>query len=232
MKFPLSFKTSNREALNAACQNVYIIGLNSYQTPSLITAAAGSQSLATAVKDMTRQTRPNTFNAVILSCSSAHIDDFINQLTAFNELCPLPIFLHAEQHAKSLVTLDTDNMKLPTTEQSIEWQGLRDCCGITALSHAFVDQSLQLVSDEGVQLISDIDTALNDAAQLKSARNSRLSLSRFKAGPHISITHSNAQSARALGQQIELLGNNDKHWAYCAFVGSTEQITPIKELFS
>ena len=232
MKLPASFNTQSRAALNAACADIHIIALNSYQTPSLITAAAGSQLLAKAINDATRQQRPNAFNAVILSCSAPSAAGLSSKLTAFNTLCALPVFTHAQQHASSLSTLDTDKMRLPTTEQSIEWQHVNDCCALPALANAFVDKSKQMVNDEGVQLITDINAALTDTEQLKAARNNRLTETTFQAGANLTVTHSNAQSARALAQQIETLGNNDMHWAYCVFVGSGDNIQTIKELFA
>lgn len=232
MQIPLSFNTQSRAALNAASTQVNIIALNSYQTPSLITAAAGSALLATAVKDATRQQRPNAFNAVILSCSASSAAQLASLLSEFNQHCPLAVFTHAAAHALSLSTLDTDKMRLPTTEQSIEWQQFNNCCAVPALAAAFNDKSLALVSDEGINLITDINTALNETAQLKAQRDQRLTNSLFVTAGGLTITNSSAQSARALAQQIQTLGNNDKHWAYCAFVGSSENINTIKELFA
>lgn len=232
MQIPHSFNTQSRAVLNAACTQVNVIALNSYQTPSLITAAAGSALLATAINDATRQQRPSAFNAVILSCSASSPAQLANKLTEFNQHCPLAVFTHAADHALSLATLDTDKMRLPTTEQSIEWQQFNNCCAVPALAHAFNDKSLALVSGESTNLITDIDTALNDTAQLKAQRDQRLTNTLFVAASHLTVTNSNAQSARALAQQIETLGNNDTHWAYCAFVGSSENINTLKELFA
>lgn len=232
MQIPNSFNTQSREALNAACTQLHVIALNSYQTPSLITAAAGSELLAAAVKDATRQHRPSAFNAVILSCSVSSPAKLASLLSEFNQHCPLAVFTHASDHALSLSTLDTDKMRLPTTEQSIEWQQFNNCCAVPALAAAFNDKSLLLVSDEGVNLITDINTALTETAQLKAQRDQRLTNTSFTAAANLTVTNSNAQSARALAQQIQTLGNNDKHWAYCAFVGSSENINTIKELFA
>ncbi|MBB1384357.1 hypothetical protein H5119_02125 [Pseudoalteromonas sp. SG45-5] len=232
MQISHSFNTQSREALNAACTQVNIIALNSYQTPSLITAAAGSTLLATAINDATRQQRPSAFNAVILSCSASSPAQLANKLAEFNQHCPLAVFTHAADHALSLSTLDTDKMRLPTIEQSIEWQQISNCCALPALANAFSDKSLALVNDEGANLITDIDTALALTAQLKAKRDQRLTNSLFLTCDNLTVTNSNAQSARGLAQQIETLGNNDKHWAYCVFVGSSENIKTIKELFA
>ncbi|WP_409423266.1 MULTISPECIES: hypothetical protein [unclassified Pseudoalteromonas] len=232
MQIPNSFNTQSREALNAACTQLHVIALNSYQTPSLITAAAGSELLATAIKDVTRQQRPSAFNAVILSCSASSHAKLASLLSEFNQHCPLAVFTHAADHALSLSTLDTDKMRLSTTEQSIEWQHVNDCRAVPALAKAFNDKSLALVSNEGINLITDINTALNETAQLKAQRDQRLTNTLFRATANLTVTSSNAQSARALAQQIQTLGNNDKHWAYCAFVGSSENINTIKELFA
>lgn len=232
MQIPKSFNVQSRQALNAACKNVNVISLNSYQTPSLITAAAGSELLSTAIKDGTRQHRPSAFNAVILSCSASSAAQLTSMLSEFNQHCPLAVFTHAADHALSLSTLDTDKMRLPTTEQSIEWQQFNNCCAVPALANAFNDKSLALVSDEGVNLINDINTAINETAQLKTQRDQRLTNTLFTAAANLTVTNSNAQSARALAQQIQTLGNNNKHWAYCAFVGSSDNINTIKELFA
>ena len=232
MQIPPSFNTQSRAALNIACTQVHVIALNSYQMPSLITAAAGSELLASAINDATRQQRPSAFNAVILSCSASSAAQLASKLSNFNQHCPLAVFTHAADHALSLSTLDTDKMRLPTTEQSIEWQYVIDCCAVPALAAAFNDKSLALVSDEGINLITDINTALSEAAQLKTQRDQRLTNTLFIAGANLTVINSNAQSARALAQHIATLGNNDKHWAYCAFVGSSENINTIKELFA
>lgn len=232
MQIPNSFNTQSREALNTACTQLHVIALNSYQTPSLITAAAGSELLATAIKDVTRQQRPSAFNAVILSCSASSHAKLASLLSEFNQHCPLAVFTHAADHALSLSTLDTDKMRLPTTEQSIEWQQFNNCCAVPALAKAFNDKSLALVNDEGINLITDINTALTETAQLKVQRDQRLTNKLFTAAANLTVTNSNTQSARALAQQIQTLGNNDKHWAYCAFVGSSENINTIKELFA
>ena len=232
MQIPNSFNTQSRAALNAACTQANIIALNSYQTPSPITAAAGSALLATAVKDVTRKQRPSAFNAVILSCSASSPAQLKSKLTEFNQHCPLAVFTHAVDHALSLSTLDTDKMRLPTTEQSIEWQHVNDACTVPVLAKAFNDKSLALVNDEGINLITDINTAITETAQLKAQRDQRLTNKLFTAAANLTVTNSNAQSARALAQQIQTLGNNDKHWAYCAFVGSSENINTIKELFA
>ena len=232
MQIPQSFNTQSRAALNTACTQLHVIALNSYQTPSLITAAAGSELLATAIKDVTRQQRPSAFNAVILSCSASSHAKLASLLSEFNQHCPLAVFTHAADHALSLSTLDTDKMRLPTTEQSIEWQQFNNCCAVTALAKAFNDKSLALVNDEGINLITDINTALTETAQLKVQRDLRLTNKLFTATANLTVTNSNTQSARALAQQIQILGNNDKHWAYCVFVGSSENINTIKELFA
>jgi hypothetical protein len=232
MQIPHLFNTQSRAALNAACTQVSVISLNSYQTPSLITGAAGSALLAAAINDATRQQRPSVFNAVILSCSASSPAQLANKLAEFNQHCPLAVFTHAADHALSLLTLDTDKMRLPTTEQSIEWQFVNNCCALPALANAFSDKSLALVNGEGANLITDIDTALVHTAQLKAKRDQRLTNSLFVTCDNLKVTNSNAQSARGLAQQIETLGNNDKHWAYCAFVGSSDNIKTIKELFA
>ena len=232
MEIPNSFNTQNRAALNTACTKLHVIALNSYQTPSLITAAAGSELLSTAINDATRQQRPREFNALILSCSASSSAQLVSKLAKFNQHCPLCVFTHAADHALSLSTLDTDKMRLPTTEQSIEWQHINNACAVPALAKAFNDKSLALVSNEGINLITDINTALNETAQLKVQRDQRLTNTLFTAANNLTVTNSSAKSARALAQQIHTLGNNDKHWAYCVFVGSSENIKTIKELFA
>ena len=97
---------------------------------------------------------------------------------------------------------------------------------------AFNDASLALVNDEGTSLITDIDTALADCETLKSERGNRLTETLFTASSlSINVKNFTANSARSLADAIKSLGDNDMHWAFLAFVGSSDEINPIKELF-
>lgn len=231
MQLPPSFNTQ-REQLNTLLKDVAVISLHSYMTASSISSAQASELLADALIDTTRIDRPSYFNAVVLNVSASTSSQLNNQLTPFNDKCPIPVFIQAAAYAKSLNTLDTDKMILPTTEQSIEWQNLSDCRFIPALANAFNDSSLVLVADEGRLLITDIDSELTNLATLKSQREQRLTNTTFETTANLTVNNYNAKSATSLAQQLKSLGNNDTHWAYCCFVGSTEQLKPIKELFS
>jgi hypothetical protein len=231
MQLPPSFNTQ-RAQLNTLLKDVTVLALHSYMTASSISSAQASELLAGALIDTTRIDRPNDWQALVLSLSVDTSERLNAHLTPFNDKCPLPVFMQAAAFAKSLNTLDTDKMVLPTTEQSIEWQKLNDCRFIPALANAFNDSSLALVADEGRQLITDIDSELTNLATLKSQRDQRLTNATFEAGNNLTVNNFNANSATSLAQQIKSLGNNDKHWAYCCFVGSSEQLKPIKELFA
>lgn len=231
MQLPPSFNTQ-RDLLNTLLKDVSVLTLHSYMTASLISSAQASTLLADALIDTTRIDRPNDWHALVLSLSAATSNQLNSQLTTFNDKCPIPVFMQAAAFAKSLNTLDTDKMILPTTEQSIEWQKLNDCRFIPVLAKAFNDSSLALVADEGRHLITDIDSELTNLATLKSQRDQRLTNTLFETTANLTVNDLNASSATSLSQQIKSLGNNDKHWAYCCFVGSTEQIKPIKELFT
>jgi len=231
MQLPTSFN-KQREPLNTLLKDVAALTLHSYMTASLISSAQASELLADALIDTTRIDRPNDWQALVLSLSAATSNQLNSQITPFNDKCPIPVFMQAAAFAKSLNTLDTDKMILPTTEQSIEWQKLNDCRFIPALTKAFNDKSLALVADEGRQLITDIDSELSSLVTLKAQREQRLTNTTFEVGTNLTVNNFNANSGASLAQQIKSLGNNDKHWAYCCFVGSTEQLKPIKELFS
>jgi len=48
----------------------------------------------------------------------------------------------------------------------------------------------------------------------------------------IETTVISASSARSLADSIKRLGDNNKHWAFMLFVGSDNELTLVKELFT
>jgi len=232
MQFPASFQ-AQRSALESLCNQVSLISLHSYETASAVSSAAGAVLLADAVQDTSRRFRPEAWNAVILYAMADKQDSLSSRLSAINEHCPLKTFVEAQRFADSLAVIEQEKMKRSTgQEQSIEWQVMGDCRAVPALAAAYHDASLALVDDEGKSLVTDIDSALSELTTLKADRHSRLTETVFTpAGLNIDVVSLNAGSARSLADSIKSLGDNNMHWVYCAFVGSEEELKPVKELF-
>ena len=233
MQTPDSFKQNTRSELLSQLQSLHCIGLHSYELPTVLGAIAGISFLSDAILDNTRQQRPSDWHAVLLFSTADKPEDLAKKLASINELCPLKTFVEAERFANSFETLDKHKMRLPTdTEQSFEWQVLSDCLSLPALSDAFNDASQALIANEGTTLISDIDISLAELIGLKLSRDNRLTQTSFEGTAlDIETMYFTANSASNLAGQIKALGDNNKHWAYLFFVGSADEIKPLKELF-
>ncbi|TMO97537.1 hypothetical protein [Pseudoalteromonas ruthenica] len=230
MQIPASF-AGTREQLKSACTPCAIMALSSYMLPTLTTSAAGSEVLANAILDTTRIDRPSAFNALILSVVCDTPNQLAHTLSAFNQVCPINVFVNAANYASSLSTIDTVKMQLPISEQSYEWQKLDDCRFNLAFANAYQDKSLALVVNEGANLIGAIDDELSSLKQKKSERDQRLTNQVFTAASGVNAEYVATSSANALAQHIKTLGNNAEHWAYCAFVGSADELKVYKEMF-
>jgi hypothetical protein len=232
MQFPASFDTKRAE-LESICKQVNTIALHSYETATAISSAQGAILLANAIEDTSRLLRPSNWHAVVLIAFADKPAALSTKLKTINEHCPLSHFVEAQRFAESLATLEQHKMQLPSgSEQSIEWQPIDDCRSISALNAAFNDASLALVKNEGTSLITDIDSVLTECETLKSDRDNRLAKTLFIAS-NLSIEAKSftANSARSLADAVKSLGDNNMHWAFCAFVGSSDEVQPIKELF-
>ena len=232
MRFPSSF-SSNRASLLASIHSLSCISLNSYETATPVSSANGAMLVAKALQDITRQFRPSNWNAVVLYVIANKPEELAEQLKIFVELCPLSSFVKAQNFASSISTIEQDKFAQKTGyEQSIEWQKMNDCLSLPVLKNAFNDASLSLVSDESKAAISDIDAALSECQSLKANRDARLTEKQFvEVSTNVKAKSFNANSARGLAHSIKTLGDNSLHWAYVVFVGSNDQLKPIKELF-
>jgi len=212
---------------------MHSISLASHQTATLCTTAEGAVLLATAIKDESRQFRPTDFNALVLWVSSNSPNDLAKRLSVINEYCPLTGFVECERYATSLATLDADKLTRPQgSEQSLEWTVLNDERYIPALKRQYQADSLVQVNDQGKALISDIDSALAECKQLKGLRDTRLTATEFiPINTGLNCISISANSAKGLADKLQGLGDDNAYWAFCAFVGSSSELEPIKELF-
>ncbi|KXO08271.1 hypothetical protein AKG98_1867 [Moritella sp. JT01] len=212
---------------------MHSISLASHQTATLCTTAEGGALLANAIKDESRQFRPAAFNALVLWVSSDSLTDLAKRLTPVNEYCPLAGFVECERYAASLATLDSDKLTRPQgAEQSIEWTVFSDKRSIPALKLQYKADSLAQVNDQGQGLISDIDSALAECKQLKNLRDTRLTATEFtRINTGLNCTSISANTAKGLADKLQGLGDDKAYWAFCAFVGSSHELEPIKELF-
>jgi len=212
---------------------MHSISLAFHQTATLCTTAEGAVLLATAIKDESRQFRPAAFNALVLWVSSNSPNDLAKRLSVINEYCPLTGFVECGRYATSLATLDSDKLTRPKgTAQSIEWTVLSDERYIPALKRQYHATSLALVNDQGKALISDIDSALAECKQLKGLRDMRLTAPEFNPiNTGLNCTSISANSAKGLADKLQGLGDDKAYWAFCAFVGSSHELEPVKGLF-
>ncbi|EDM67058.1 hypothetical protein PE36_08506 [Moritella sp. PE36] len=209
------------------------ISLASHQTATFCTAAEGAVLLVNAIKDESRQFRPAVFNALVLWVSSDSSKDLAKRLAAINEYCPLTGFVECGRYATSLATLDSDKFIRPKgNEQSIEWTVFSDKRSIPALKLQYQADSLAQVNDQGQGLIGDIDSALAECQQLKSERDARLGMAVFNTiNSGLNCINISANTAKGLADKLQGLGDDKAYWAFCAFVGNSSELEPIKELF-
>ncbi|ATC93517.1 hypothetical protein [Pseudoalteromonas tunicata] len=217
----------SREQLNQRIHNVHSLSLHSYATPTELTSAAGAFELAKAIKDNSRIDCPSAFNAVVVYAIANSQSQLLQKLNAIKTAWPLPCFINAADFARAHSQLNTT--KFATYQgQPLEWQTQHNTA-LPLVAADFKNKSLALVNAEGQQAISTIDDALNQTAQLKAQRQSRLQttpLQRVNINSHVI----NAGSASQLAQSVSQLGNNAKHWAFVIFVGDGAALQPIKDL--
>jgi|GEM_PF-1167165 len=212
---------------------MHSINLASHQTAALCTAAEGAVLLASAIKDESRQFRPAAFNALVLWVSSDSPNDLAKRLVVINEYCPLTSFVECGRYATSLAILDSDKLTRPKgNEQSLEWTVLNDKRYIPALKRQYQADSLAQVNSLGQGLISDIDSALAECKQLKGLRDTRLTATEFSIiNTGLNCISISANSAKGLADKLQGLGDDKAYWAFCAFVGSSSELEPVKGLF-
>ncbi|WP_075499562.1 hypothetical protein [Moritella viscosa] len=209
------------------------ISLTFHQTAALCTTAEGAVLLASAIKDESRQFRPTAFNALVLWVSADSPNDLAKQLAVINDYCPLTGFVECGHYAASLATLDADKLTRPQgSEQSLEWTVLNDKRYIPALKRQYHTTSLALVKTQGQALISDIDSALAECKQLKGLRDVRLTETEFNpVNTGLNCISISANSAKGLADKLQGLGDDKAYWAFCAFVGSSHELEPVKDVF-
>ncbi|QUM84461.1 hypothetical protein [Moritella sp. 28] len=212
---------------------MHSISLAFHQAAALCSAVEGAVLLASAIKDESRQFRPADFNALVLWVSSDNPQDLAKQLATINEYCPLTGFVECGRYAASLATLDSDKLTRPQgSEQSLEWTVLNDKRYIPALKRQYKADSLAQVNTQGQALISDVDTALAECKQLKGLRDARLTATEFSPiNTGLNCTSISANSAKGLADKLQGLGDDKAYWAFCAFVGSSSELEPVKEVF-
>ncbi|WP_018692529.1 hypothetical protein [Algicola sagamiensis] len=234
MGFPGSFGQSNRVALDNQCHTLHGFGLHSYQLPEVQTSHQGAKVLAKAILDESRQCRPSDWQCVGFWLSTKTPGEMTTQLQSLNQISPLKTTLEVANIARSLQRLDTHKMQRPTGQaQSFEWQVIEDIRSIPAIQAAYHDASLALVMDEGKSLITNIDDELAQLKAKKAARDERITQTQFEAFTlSANHFHHSANSAKGLAQHLQGLGDANQHWVYQLFVGDTQSLKPIQELFA
>lgn len=231
MKLPASFTTSSQSDLTAKCTPISLLVLHSYESTSQLSAAQGSALLANAISDSTRQSKPTSFNALVLYAIETSASKLASTLATVNSACPLTGFINAQKMAASFVSLEQDKF-IANNGQNIEWQRLNDIRTLKPIKNAYGDKSKALLANDGTNLVTTIDDALAEASSLKTERDNRLSQTSFNGQAlNLEVKEFSATNAANLASNIKTLGNNDLHWAYVVFVGSVSELTTLKELF-
>jgi hypothetical protein len=231
MKLPASFTTSSQSELNEKCKSVNVLALHSYETANRVSAAQGSTLLANAISDITRQSKPSGFNALVLYAIENSASKLSTTLAAVNSACPLTGFIKAEKMAASIDSLEQDKFT-DNKGQCIEWQVVKDIRSLKPLSQAYVDKSKALLTADGTGLITTIEDALTEVTSLKAERGNRISQTSFNGQVlNLLMKELSASNTAKLASNIKTLGNNEMHWAYVVFVGTETELIAIKELF-
>ena len=212
---------------------MHSISLASHQTATLCTTAEGAALLANAIKDESRQFKPTDFNALILWTSADSPNDLAKKLAPVNAYCPLAGFVECERYATSLATLAIDKVtRSKGTEQSVEWTVFNDKRYLPAFKRQYHATSLALVNDQGQGLVSDIDSAMTECQALKRKRDARLAKAVFNPiNTGLNCINISANTSKGLADKLQGIGDDKAYWAFCAFVGSTHELEPMKDVF-
>ena len=205
------------------------IALCYHQAAAPCSMQEGAQLLASAIKDDSRTDKPAQYSALLLSVSANDPAALASSLSTINEYCPIAEFIACAQYGQSQSTLEQS--KLATYEgQSLEWQ-------ISALQNWLplrkkqIAAELVAANDSGKQLITTIDDALTQTAELKTARDQRLNQAQFTAkSSAVDVQLITAGSAKQLADAITRKGSDQMHWAMCVFVGQASELNKIKEV--
>lgn len=189
----------------------------------------GAQLLASAIKDDSRTDKPAQYNALLLSVSANSSAALASSLSTINEYCPIAEFIACAQYGQSQSTLK--KTQLTTYDgQSVEWQ-INTLQNWLPLRKKQMAAELTAANDSAKQLITTIDDALTQTAELKTARDQRLNQAQFTAkSSGVNVQLITAGSAKQLADSVASKGNDHNYWAFCLFVGEQGELNQIKEV--
>ncbi|ENN99334.1 MULTISPECIES: hypothetical protein [Pseudoalteromonas] len=205
------------------------IALCYHQAAAPCSMQEGAQLLASAIKDDSRTDKPASYGGLLLSVSATDPAALASKLESINNYCPIPEFIACGQYAKSDSTLE--QTKLDTYDgQSIEWQ-INTLQNLLPLREQLIAEDLATVNNSGQQLITTIDDALTQAAELKTARDQRLNQAQFAAkSSGVDVQLITAGTAKQLADSVATKGSDQTYWAMCVFVGQAAELNKIKEV--
>lgn len=205
------------------------VALCYHQTAAPCSMQVGAQLLASAIKDDSRRDKPASYNGLLLLVSATDPASLASKLESINEYCPIPEFIACAQYAKSESSLEQS--QLTTYDgQSIEWQ-INTLQNLLPLRGQLIADELSTVNINGQQLITTIDDALMQAAELKTARDERLNQAQFTAkSSGVDVQLITASTAKQLADSVASKGNDHNYWALCLFVGEQGELNQIKEV--
>ena len=189
---------------------------------------AGAVLLAKAIKDDSRIDKPSNYNGLLLSVSATDPATLSSQLETINDYCPIPELVTCQHYAQSLSTLEQDKFKI-YEGQSLEWRE-HSLQSLKPLQQKQIAEELAEVAEQGRSLITNIDDALTQASELKTARNERLNQPFAPQSTGIDKRILIAGSAEALARQVEQMGDDSPYWAFCLFVGELSELNKIKDV--
>jgi len=200
-----------------------------HQTAAPCSMQVGAQLLASAIKDDSRTDKPESYGGLLLSVSATDPATLASKLESINEYCPIPEFIACAQYAKSQSALE--QTQLAAYEgQSIEWQR-NSLQSLLPLREQLIADELATVNDSGKQLITTIDDALTQTAEIKTARDERLNQVQFTAqSSGVDVQLITAGTAKQLADSVASKGNDHSYWALCLFVGEHDELNQIKEV--
>jgi len=200
-----------------------------HQTAAPCSMQVGAQLLASAIKDDSRTDKPASYGGLLLSVSAIDPAALASKLESINEYCPIPEFIACAQYAKSQSTLDQTQLET-YGGQSIEWQ-INTLQNLLPIREQLIADELAAVDDSGKQLITTIDDALTQTAELKTARDERLNQAQFTAqSSGVDVQLITAGTAKQLADSVANKGNDHSYWALCLFVGEQGELNQIKEV--
>ncbi|MDI3245891.1 MULTISPECIES: hypothetical protein [Pseudoalteromonas] len=205
------------------------IALCYHQAAAPCSMQEGAQLLASAIKDDSRTDKPAQYNALLLSVSANDPAAMASKLSTINEYCPIAEFIACAQYGQSQSTLEQS--KLAVYEgQSLEWQ-INTLQNLLPIREQLIADELAVVDDSGKQLITTIDDALTQTAEIKKARDQRLNQAQFTAkSSAVDVQLITASTAKQLADSVANKGNDHSYWALCLFVGEQGELNKIKEV--